>query len=85
MIHIEPNTRKTSELEALLDSLESAGMRPWFNDTGAYETCRFCVKDGADLVDYEIEWDELEAWHAGREALDLMPLQHDTEMWPEPA
>ena len=66
---------KEPDTFALMDALN---MNIYFDDIDA-RTCRFCFKEDweSPIVDYDVEFDELERWHRGECGLTLVALEHD--------
>lgn len=81
-IELEPYA---GEHEGALGALvESLGMNIHFDDVNT-ETCRFCFREDWDspIVDYDVPFEELDEWHAGRIPLVLDALEHDESRFPD--
>lgn len=75
-IELEPYS---GEAEGSITALvESLGMNIHFDDVNT-ETCRFCFRENWDspIVNYDISFEELNEWYAGRIPLIFDALEHD--------
>ena len=76
LIRLEPYAGSAeSDVLALVETLN---MNVYFDDVDC-RSCRFCFKLDAEspIVDYDIGWDELEAWFRGEVGLVLEAFEHD--------